>query len=104
MLAKAASYYPSKTPDFNKNPQIFEGWVERLAQISFEQAHQNLNEYVDRNKFFPEISDILLLCPKEDRETELRNADLAFIKHVNEGGDPYNYVPGNGTGYKKLGG
>lgn len=101
-LAKATSFYPSKAPDFKKNPLIFEGWVERMAQISFDQAIHNLNEYVDRNRFFPEISDILQLGDKEDREIELRNADLAFEQYVNEGGDPYKY-PGHGTRHKKLG-
>lgn len=59
LLAKAAGAYPNKAPDFRRNPQIFEIWVERLARVDATTGLANLDRHIDSSNFFPDISDIV---------------------------------------------
>ncbi|WP_041613364.1 hypothetical protein [Paenibacillus sp. JDR-2] len=58
-MAKATAAYPNKSPDFNRNPQVFNLWVERLANVDGDTALANLNRHIDTSNFFPDIADIV---------------------------------------------
>ncbi|WP_162463173.1 replicative helicase loader/inhibitor [Paenibacillus psychroresistens] len=91
-------------PNFQYDDIKTEIWTDMLKGVSFETGQRNLRDHIAASRYSPTISDIVQQTSKEDREILLRNADLAFEQYVNEGGDPYKYVPGDGSGYKKLGG
>lgn len=91
-------------PNFQYDEFKAEVWTDMLKDVPFETGQRNLRDHIAASRFLPTPSDIIQLCSKEDREILLRNADIAFILYVNEGGDPYQYVPRDGSGHKKLGG
>ena len=59
LLAKASVAYQNKAPDFKQKPQLFELWVERLANVDPQMALNNLNRHIDSSNFFPDIADIV---------------------------------------------
>ncbi|WP_201009057.1 hypothetical protein [Paenibacillus glycanilyticus] len=80
LLAKAAGAYPNKAPDFRRNPQIFEIWVERLANVDAATGLANLDRHIDSSNFFPDIADIVRHDPQINllqQETEDRFLLLA---------------------------
>jgi hypothetical protein len=89
--------------DFLFSESKVDTWFELLIDIPVDIAVKNLKEHLRTSEHIPTPASITgYFKTGHDKEIELRNADLAFIQYVNEGGDPYVY--GNGTGYKKLGG
>jgi hypothetical protein len=65
LLAKASAAYPNQAPELSKNNQIFEVWVERLAQIDPQRALNNLDVHIDSNRFFPTIADVVRHDPSQ---------------------------------------
>ncbi|WP_132303290.1 hypothetical protein [Paenibacillus sp. BK033] len=63
-MAKATAAYPNKAPDFRRNPQILELWVERLASVDAAAGLANLNRHIDTSNFFPDIADIVRHDPQ----------------------------------------
>ncbi|WP_336774236.1 hypothetical protein [Paenibacillus sp. MMO-58] len=85
-MAKASAAYPNKAPDFRRNPQILELWVERLASVDAAIGLANLNRHIDSSNFFPDIADIVRLTSNEvtnliREETQERFRLLAEWEH-----------------------
>lgn len=59
LLAKASAAFSNSAPNFKQNPQIFEVWVEMLAQTDPQRALNNLNKHIKESTFFPTIADIV---------------------------------------------
>ncbi|MCA0754865.1 hypothetical protein KP806_07370 [Paenibacillus sp. N4] len=56
LLFKAAAAYPNQIELEEETVAL---WIERLANVPFEWGLSNLNYHLDRDKYFPGISDII---------------------------------------------
>lgn len=91
--------------DFMFTENKVDTWYELLIDIPVDVAAKNLKEFLRTSEHIPTPASITGFNKTgHDKEVSLRNADIAFILYVNEGGDPYQYVPRDGSGHKKLGG
>ncbi len=55
ILYKASAAYPN----VEIRKETIAVWIERLENISFNQALENLNHHIDTNEFFPRISSVI---------------------------------------------
>ncbi len=74
-MAKAAGAFPNKAPNFKANPQIFEIWVEHLANVDGMTALANLDRHTASSNFFPDIADIVKEAPEESNKLLLAASD-----------------------------
>jgi hypothetical protein len=70
ILFKASAAYPH----IEIANETITVWVERLANIPFEQGVRNLNRHIDTSRYFPVIADIINHDPHQFTDySQLRN-------------------------------
>lgn len=104
-MAKASAAYPDSAPNLKRNPEIFELWVERLADFDAREALANLNDHIDESEWFPKIASIKRQRESYvDPEIRARNIQIAHQDWVAAGNDPEEFVyePNSGNSIRRL--
>lgn len=76
LLGKASAAFSESTPNFERNPQIFEEYYESLKNFDAKTAFANLERHKDTGEFFPKISHL--------KRVERNAGDVASIQETQE--------------------